>query len=474
MAASLTRVESRRVQPELAFTVTAPSASRSGAEPAALSVGQQLGHYRVERKLGAGGMGEVYLATDLALDRPVALKVLPEDVGRDQAKRERLVREARSQARVIHPNVAHIYFIGEDAGRLYFAMEYVAGETLAARVAQGPMPVGEALSAIRSAALGLREAQRSGVTHRDVKPSNLMFDGSGNVKVLDFGLAASAPTEEIGDGPVQQTSMAGTPLYMAPEQARGEAIDFRADMYALGATLYQLVTGKPPFTAATAMELLTLHASAKRPVVGRIGKQPRTEVAAVDALIARMMAPAAKDRYASYDELVQAIELASTQHTRPAGAWARLVAAALDQMLLGVALLLGILLVSAVTDHEMVGQNLFIWAGVAGYQVIAIARWGKTLGMALFEIEVVDLATLRRPSWRCSLIRTSVMLGPVIALTAVSTILDVFGYESGAVEIASLVSVLLPVLVLFLAAWRSHGKRAVWDHAAKTMARYKR
>ena len=244
------------MQPELDDTAS-PDPARTktlAATPRAmpgntLSAGIRLGHFRIDKQLGAGGMGEVYLASDLALDRPVAIKVLPAGVASGTA-RERLIREARAQARVQHPNVAHIYFIGEDDGRLYFAMEYVVGKTLAERLADGPLAADDALDVIRAAVLGLREAQRSGFTHRDVKPSNLMVDAHGIVKVLDFGLAAGIP-DDVGNGPVEQTSIAGTPLYMAPEQARGEAIDLRADIYALGATLYHLVAGKPPFQADT-------------------------------------------------------------------------------------------------------------------------------------------------------------------------------------------------------------------------------
>src|SRR5262245_17028284 len=177
-------------------------------------------------------MGEVYPATALALDRPVAIKVLPEHLARDPSRRERLVREARAQARITHPHVGHIYFIGEDQNRLYFAMEYVAGKTLGERIAEGPMSVDEALAVIRAATLGLREAQRSGFLHRDVKPSNLMIDGHGMLKVLDFGLAAGGAAELASDSPVAQTSLAGTPLYMSPEQARGEPLDLRSDIYA--------------------------------------------------------------------------------------------------------------------------------------------------------------------------------------------------------------------------------------------------
>src|SRR5205814_6019195 len=182
-----------------------------------------------------------------------------------------------------HPNIGHIYFIGEESGRLYFAMEYVAGRTVADRLTDGPLAAEDALAIIRSAALGLREAHTSGITHRDIKPSNLMIDGHGMVKVLDFGLAAGA-LGELSHGPVAQTSLAGTPLYMAPEQARGAPIDFRVDIYALGATLYQLVSGHPPFSADTVEKLMTLHASAERPAIPK-GRVPRTQQSALDALI---------------------------------------------------------------------------------------------------------------------------------------------------------------------------------------------
>src|SRR5262245_64027522 len=132
--------------PSAGATATAPPGSAPGPPPGpGLTTGQQLGHFRVERPLGAGGMGEVYLATDLALDRPVAIKVLPQELARDSVRRDRMIREARAQARVVHPNVGHIYYIGEEGGRLFFAMEYVAGKTLAERIAEGPLNPEEAL-----------------------------------------------------------------------------------------------------------------------------------------------------------------------------------------------------------------------------------------------------------------------------------------------------------------------------------------
>ena len=295
-----------------------------------LAAGRQLAHYRIDRLLGQGGMGQVYLATDLALDRQVALKVLPPSVAQDAGKRQRLIREARAQARINHPNVCHIYFIGEEDGHLFFAMEYVDGESVADLVARGPLPVDRALAIVRGAAEGLREADRSGFTHRDVKPSNLMLDRAGRVKVVDFGLVTASPGIGPESSDVAATGIAGTPLYMAPEQARGEPVDRRADVYALGATLYHLVAGAPPFQADSAAELLAMHSTAIRPDLPRKGRGERRRLPALDELCQRMMAPEPDARYATYDDLIAELDRATPAVTRPAGIVARGAAVLLD------------------------------------------------------------------------------------------------------------------------------------------------
>jgi uncharacterized RDD family membrane protein YckC len=444
---------------------SAPEAQRSASE--ALPAGMQLGHFRIERVLGVGGMGEVYLATDLALDRPVAIKVLPAGRATGSA-RDRLVREARAQARVHHPNVAHIYFIGEDAGRLYFAMEYLEGKTLAETVAAGPMPIDDALELVRSAALGLREAERAGFLHRDVKPSNLMVDAHGVLKVLDFGLVA-ANADAIADGPVAQTSLAGTPLYMAPEQARGEAIDLRADIYALGATLFHLISGRAPFVAESVAELMSLHATSARPMLPKRGNS-RTAITAIDRLIARMMAPNAADRIASYDELIRAIDLVSTQHTRPAGFWVRMAAFGVDSILVGIVLAAALV---PFMSHPNIGQGTSSIALLI-YTTLALAWRGTTAGKALFELEVISTDTGRRPSWQQAARRQLALCTPLI----------VFG---GAVEyVAAKKTTAMSVALALLAAYASFciidlafatlrraGKRTLWDLIAHTQVRYR-
>jgi len=437
-----------------------------------LAHGTRLGHFQIEKKLGAGGMGEVYLATDLALDRPVAIKVLPAGTTSGIA-RDRLIREARAQARVNHPNVAHIYFIGEEAGRLYFAMELVGGRTLADRVAAGPVSVEDALAMIRGAALGLREAQRSGFLHRDVKPSNLMVDSHGAIKVLDFGLVA-VDTGGIGDGPIEQTTLAGTPLYMAPEQARGERIDLRADIYALGATLYHLVSGRPPFRADSPAELVTLHETAARPSVPR-GANPRTAIAAIDALIARMMAPRPDDRFATYDELLRAIELASAEHTRPAGFWARWMAAGFDALVVGAVLTVIAVAMTLLTDAYSAELTVgpLVFPVLAVYHAIAARRWGTTIGKALFELEVVMVDTGARPSWSATIRRSLIMFGlPIVGelFGALSATVEVFENVG---DIITLVSFPLLAGLLVHASLRTPGKRAPWDRVAGTMVRYR-
>ena len=417
-------------------------------------------------------MGEVYLATDLTLDRPVAIKVLPDALASDPKRRERMICEARAQARVSHPNVGHIYYIGEEATRLYFAMEYVNGKTLAEVIARGPMSVDDALSVIRAAASGLREAQREGFTHRDVKPSNLMLDPHGMVKVLDFGLAAGE-AGALGDGPVAQTSLAGTPLYMAPEQARGEAVDLRADIYALGATLYHLISGKPPFQADSVDELLSMHATSARPAVPRRGI-PRTQIGAIDALIARMMAARPQDRFASYDDLLRAIELASSAQTRPGGFWVRAIAMGIDFTLVLIAAALLLLLVGLFTSQELADGPIQFSLMIA-YEAFATARWGRTIGKGIFELEVVDVETTRTPSLARSTRRSLVMLGvPTLAMwlnVPLSYVdLELTNFIAG-LFIAGYAAI--GFLLLFYASARVAGKRPVWDRIAGTMVRYR-
>ena len=213
----------------------------------ALEVGSRLGHYDVTALIGEGGMGQVYQATDTKLDRDVALKVLPQAFTDDPDRLARFEREAKVLASLNHPNIGHIYGLEESEGTRALVLELVEGPTLADRIAQGAIPLDEALPIAKQIAEALEAAHEAGVIHRDLKPANIKVKDDGTVKVLDFGLA-KAVVGSGGDASESPTVTAaatalgvilGTAAYMSPEQARGKPVDKRADVWAFGAVLYE-------------------------------------------------------------------------------------------------------------------------------------------------------------------------------------------------------------------------------------------
>ncbi len=222
-------------------------------------VGTTVSHYRILAELGQGGMGVVYRARDLRLDREVAIKFLPEDWASDAAARERFEREARAASRLSHPNLCALYDVGEHAGRPFLVLELLAGESLDRMLVRGPLPAERLIDLAIELAEGLAAAHAAGVLHRDLKPANLFVTAGGHAKILDFGLA-KALTEEPEGGQTRTVpdlmltepgTLAGTVGYMSPEQARGEPLDQRSDLFSLGAALFQMATGRPPFPGAT-------------------------------------------------------------------------------------------------------------------------------------------------------------------------------------------------------------------------------
>ena len=220
--------------------------------------GKTISHYRVIEKIGAGGMGVVYLARDETLDRQVALKVLPPGSLADETARKRLRKEAIALAKLSHPNIETIYEFGSHDGIDFLATEYVAGKTLADRIATGPLPESELLDIAIQIGSALDEAAGNGLVHLDMKPRNIMLTPKGQVKLLDFGLARLVRPKEMDQTHSLTTmaALAGTPPYMAPEQLLGGRLDVRTDIYAVGATLYELATGQVPFCAKTSPELI--------------------------------------------------------------------------------------------------------------------------------------------------------------------------------------------------------------------------
>src|SRR5262249_38208312 len=206
-------------------------------------IGQTIGHYRIDSKLGEGGMGVVYRAQDLRLDRPVALKFLPPQFA-DEEHKKRFTHEAKAASALAHPNICPIYEIGEcNDGQLFIATAYYEGETVGPKTGRGRLRVKEAAGSAWQIAQGLTKAHGSGLIHRDIKPANVSVTADGIAKIVDFGLAkASGATELTRTG-----ATLGTAAYMSPEQARGEPIDARTDVWALGVMLYEMLAGQRPF-----------------------------------------------------------------------------------------------------------------------------------------------------------------------------------------------------------------------------------
>src|SRR5262245_56734605 len=219
-----------------------------------MRIGMKVGPYEVIAKLGEGGMGEVYRALDTNLGRHVAIKTLPDALAHDPERLTRFEREARTLATLNHPNIAQIYGLETTSGVRALVMELVEGPTLADRIAQGPVPLDEALSIARQIALALEAAHENGIIHRDLKPGNVMVRADGAVKVLDFGLAKNAGVSALSsdDSPTTIAGtfsgvILGTAAYMAPEQARGRQVDKRVDVWAFGVLLHELLTGRRLF-----------------------------------------------------------------------------------------------------------------------------------------------------------------------------------------------------------------------------------
>jgi len=371
-------------------TLPSPSGTRLRlAEPEASEawrdVDRQCEHFEIRERIARGGMGVVYAGWDRSLHRRVALKFmadesLPED-------RERFLNEARAQARLSSPHVVHVYYVGQtrlhagdETESCFFAMEWVDGGTLEDVLARGEtLEPAQAREHMIDVVEGLADALAAGIVHRDIKPSNLLLDGNGKVRIADFGVARSLGP----DHDVQRTltgRVVGTPLYMAPEQARGERVDHRADMYSLGCAFYHLLSGWPPFDGTTVIEIV------KKQLTGKL--RPLTDVApdvppALARVIERLLEKDPARRYESYDAL-RADLVASARPRRAAGIPARSAACAVD-LALAVATIYWLGWVGALVHlaaitvaHSLLGQTPGKW--LMNVQVRCID--GSKLGLA--------------------------------------------------------------------------------------------
>src|SRR5688572_14929799 len=259
------------------------------------------GRYRLERKLGSGGMADVWLAEDQELGRKVAIKMLHERYANDVQFVERFRREATHAAGLSHPNVVSIYDRGEAEGSYFIVMEYVEGRTLKELVVtRGPCPIPVAISYTRQVLAALRYAHRHAIIHRDIKPHNVIVDHEGRVKVADFGIARAGASQITEAG-----SIIGTAQYLSPEQARGAPVDESSDLYSTGIVLYELLTGKVPFTGETPVEIAMKHLQQVPEAPSTIRPEiPRD----LDLVALRALAKDPSDRYHSAEEMDSDLE----------------------------------------------------------------------------------------------------------------------------------------------------------------------
>src|SRR5436189_6089406 len=280
-----------------------------------LLVGRTIGHYKISKRIGTGGMGDVYLATDMTAGRKAALKLLPERFTGDAERLKRFQQEAHALVGLNHPNILTIYEIGEDHSTHYIASELIEGETLRQRLARGRMEVGEAVDVAIQVASALAAAHETGIVHRDIKPENIMLRPDGYVKVLDFGiakLAESAFAEATADrqGPMTLIgtilgSVLGTVRYMSPEQACGAHVDKTTDIWSLGVVLYEMVTGHAPFTGDTPKEVMTsILEKEPPPLTSYVAHTP----AELQQIISKTLRKEREERYQSAHELLEALQ----------------------------------------------------------------------------------------------------------------------------------------------------------------------
>jgi serine/threonine protein kinase/Tfp pilus assembly protein PilF len=278
-----------------------------------VSSGDKVKHYEILDQIGKGGMGEVYLAQDTSLDRKVAIKFLPEEMQKDAKARVRLVREAKAAASLDHPFICKVFETGEFEGKAYIVMEYIEGKDLKEKLEEGTLSIREALQMASEIAEALEEAHEKGIVHRDLKPSNIMITPRGHVKVMDFGLAKHFLTE--GEGDITQTltqdslteqgAIVGTLAYMSPEQARGDKVDARSDIFSLGIIIYEMTTGRHPFSKANPLETLT---SILRDATPPVNIKPKMMNPILSPVLRKALAKEPENRYQSIKELIEAVQ----------------------------------------------------------------------------------------------------------------------------------------------------------------------
>jgi uncharacterized RDD family membrane protein YckC len=355
--------------------------------------GKVFGHFRLDRKLGGGGMGAVYRGLDTSLQRYVAVKVLHQHRKRTDTRVNAMLREAVAQARINHPNVVTIYYVGREGEEPFLAMELLPGPTLAERLqASGPIPYGEAIRYAIQVVLALRHASAFDLVHADIKPANLIMAGDGRIKLSDFGLAR-VQTGDDADAPIS-----GTPAYVAPELIQGDGLSVQSDMYALGVTLFELVFGRVPFPleGETILEKLNSHQSA---AIEFPNPWPKSIPIEFRNLIERLMAKKPGERFANYDKLLEELESIAPVSTTAAGFAPRAMAFFVDQFCLLAAIapfaativtMNGMKTSGTLNIRLLIPIIAFASLIVPALYLLLMYRGWPSLGRYLFQLRIVE------------------------------------------------------------------------------------
>ena len=268
-------------------------------------IGQTISHYKILEKLGEGGMGVVYKAQDLKLDRLVAIKFLPPHLSASSENQSRFVQEAKAAAALNHPNILGVYEIDEQDGSLFFVMEYVEGKTLRSHItdlkSSTGIPTKQALDWTKQIAEGLKAAHEKNIVHRDIKPENVMITLDGKVKIMDFGIAKL----KSGTGLTRAGTSLGTLSYMSPEQAQGVPTDHRCDIWSMGVVFYEMLTGERPFRAEHDAGLLYLILNEQPPPPSALDKKIHRQI---DTVVNKMLEKDRTHRYTDMREVLRGLE----------------------------------------------------------------------------------------------------------------------------------------------------------------------
>ncbi len=399
-------------------------------------LGRQLQHYRLEERLGAGGMGAVYRALDESLQRYVAVKVLRRAQPKqgDSQHVQRLLQEAIAQARVNHPHIVHIYYVGRVEEVPFFAMELVRGQTLAERLAAGPLPYATVVRFALQVIDALRHAEQYDIVHGDLKPGNILVAHERDVKLADFGLARRLSDSNHNGG------ISGTPNYLPPETLAGQPLDVTSDQYSLGVTLFEMTFGRLPYSA-TGSQLLERWRNDDPPKIEFPEAWPAEVPLGWRQVLAKLLAPNPADRYRDYDELYRAVESWQPLDMPPANRLPRLMAWILDFVLVSIAMGIFMFPINLLQSRlEEKGLQL-IAASVEylGFIIPALfcllqATWHTTLGKQLFQIRIVDRHGLA-PTREVLALRGLVQMLPiVIGIVAMVPFLEGVPWAAGAFE----------------------------------------